>query len=1058
MLLPEFGVKRPVTNLMIFLVFIIMGLVSLHFLSIDLMPEIEPPVISVSTYYPGAGAEDVESKVTKIVENDLSILTNLDELISFSREESSIVACYFNWGTNLDEAANEIRERLDFTKKKLPDDVEKPTIFKFSTSMIPVLVFAVTAKENWERLRTIIDDEIADDLKRLEGVGTVFSFGGLERQVNVELDRVKLNAHHLSVNDIERALQGSNLNTPAGSLKIGRNEYILRMVGEYARVSEIAETVIKEHEGSLIRLKDLAKIEDRFKEETGVSYIDGQRGIMLIVQKQSGANTVKVSQAVLNRLEELKRKLPPDIRIVPLMDNAEFIQLAITNLQNTLIFGGILVILVALFFLRDFRSSLIIALTIPFSLIVAFVFIYLFGMTLNTMTLGSLVIAIGMVVDNAVVVIDNISRHLTTGKKPVEGSLTPRLAASILGASEVGLAVSASTFTTIVVFVPLIFVTGITGIIFKELGLVVCITLLASLGTALTFSPMLASRLLKAKDNEDKPRCLPGTNGRQRPLWSLRLWNRFYQWSGNIFNRVELCYQNLIGWALGHRGLVIILAVAIFALSLGLVPFIGTEFFPEEDAGFVTLTLELPVGARLEETMRVWQEIEKICYAEASQELNHVGVRAGTMGGMGAMTGMKEQSNILWVRLRLKKINERTRSSKEIAQIIKNKIAKVPGVVKTSADTGHPMQMMMMGGGKPLSIEIMGNDIPATNQVANEVLTIMKETTGVMDPTISRDVAKPELRVKINADKAGALGLTKAQIGDTLRTYFYGKNITKYREAGDEYDIFLRLQPEDRNFIQDIKDITIPSITGQSVPLINVALVEEGLAPLEIERKNQERIIRVESNIYNRSLGEVTNDIESRLAGLAIPEGVSLKMGGLVKEQRQSFKDLQILLLLAIVLVYMVMASQFENLIYPLIIMFSVPFAFTGVFWALFMGGYTISLVSLIGAILLVGIVVNNAIVMVDYINLLRRNYGLPTLEAIKQGAQRRLRPILITSLTTIFGLLPLAFATGEGSEGWRPLGLTIAVGLLVSMLVTLILIPTIYSLMTRRGQAEASP
>jgi HAE1 family hydrophobic/amphiphilic exporter-1 len=1038
MTFPEFGVKRPVTNLMIFIAAIVLGLFSLYFLPIDLMPKIEPPSITVITVYPGAAAEDVETKITQPIENDLSIVSNLDELVSFSQESISTVTCKFGWGENLDEAANNIRDRLEFTKKKLPEDSQQPMIIKFDTSMIPILGMGVTANESWEKLYDIVDIQLSEALKRIPGVGAVQIIGGLEREIHVELNLGKMEAYGVSVREVETAIKNNNITIPAGSLKIGKNEYMLRLPGEFQKVGEIGGTVIRESRGRIVHLSDIAFVKDSFKELKMNVSVDGSRGIMVMVQKQSGSNSVEVSRAIQSKLEEIKKTLPADVKINEMFNTARFIELTINNLTSTVLWGGVLVIIIMLFFLRDLIGSLIIAVTIPFSLIITLIFVYAFGMTINMMSLASLAIAVGMVVDNAIVVLENIEYHKSIGK--------PLKEAAIFGASEVGLAVSASTLTTIVVFVPLIFMKGISGIMFKELGIAIIVTLVASLFTALTMTPMLASQLLKkSADNKEK-----------KGAWNA--WKRFYQWSEGVFNKIEYTYSNILGWALKERALVIIASIIIFAGSIMLIPLIGSEFLPAEDTGDLWITVELPVGKRIEETVAFGEKLRGIFEEEARGYINHLFVRSGKTE-FGSMSGQKEGSNVVMVGAKLISLSARDIRVEDIGNKIRERLKSVPGVVKITVDSGNPLNRMLLGGAKPLSVEIIGEDMEKTNQYAIAVRDVMVRTKGTSDPTISRDVAKPEILIEVNEDKAGLVGLNKTTIGQTLRTYFYGNDTLKFRTGRKEYNIMINLREEDRRFVENVRDITIPSPTGERVPLGSIATITEKTGSVEIERQNQERIVRVSSNVYGRSLGEVAQDVENELAHIPKPAGITVKMGGLVKEQRKSFADMQLLLLLSIMLVYMVMAAQFESLLHPFIIMFSVPFAFSGVLIALWAAGYALSLATILGAVLLVGIAVNNAIVLIDYINILRSR-GVPLVEAVKQSGQRRLRPILMTSLTTIFGLIPMAFASGEGSESWRPIGLTILSGLTVSMFISLVLVPVIYSLVNKdkKVSAETNP
>ena len=1022
MLLPQFGVKQPVTNLMIFLAIIIMGVMAILFLPIDLMPEMEIPAITVITTYRGASAEDVETAITKPIENDLSIVSNVTELVSYSREGVSNVICRFNWGTNLDEAANEIRERLGFTEMRLPDDAEKPIIIKFSTTAIPILGYGITARENLGKLYETLDKGLATPLKQIEGVGAVQLIGGLQRQINIEVDKGKLAAYGVSINEVESAIRLYNISQPAGSIKVGPNEYMLQTPGEYEGVWEIGETIVRvSGVGSAIRLKDIAAIKDDFKDPSGMVYVNGAQGMMAMIQKQSGANSNEVCRKIQDKLEIIKRNLPADIRIIEMFNTGDMINLTINNLRNTIFWGGIFVIIVTLLFLGELRSSLIIALTIPFSLISSFIFLYVWGRTINMISLASISIAIGMVVDNAIVVMENIFTHRSRGADPFKAAIT--------GASEVALAVSASALTTIVVFVPLIFLKGIAGIMFKELGVMVIVTIVASLLTALTFTPMLASRFLSVKSSFEK-----------------------HGW----FKHIEGFYGSMLDWALANKIKIVVIAVLLLLGSIALIPLMGTEFFPEEDTGDIRVTVELPPGKRMEESLKIGQELETICRESCGNDMKDFYIRVGSVGLGGSAMGMKEGTNVVMVGLKLVKVVARNRSDKDIAEIIRKRVEILSGVVKMDVKTGDPMAQMMTSSGKPLSVEIYGNNMVETDKIAAQIKDVMKNTSGAKDPAVSREIAKPEWKIMIDADKAANLGLTKNVVAQTMRTYFYGKNVSKYREKGEEYDIFMRLRLEDRRFIENVLETSIASpAMGQNVLLSSVASIQEDMGPIEIERKNQTRVVRVEANLHLRPLGDVANDIEKEVSKIALPEGVSLKTAGLVTEQKKSFRDLGLLLMLSIFLVYAVMASQFESLVDPFIIIFSVPFGFSGVFLALFLRGYPVSMVSLLGLILLVGVVVNNAIVLVDYINLLRRpvadgGYGIGLIESIKQAGLRRLRPIMMTTLTTVFGLLPMALQSGEGSASWRPLGTTILGGLLFSTLVTLILVPVLYYLFNR--------
>ena len=1023
MTLPEFGVKRPVTTTMIFLALAVLAVICVRYLSIDLFPEIEPPAISVITAYPGATAIDVEGKVTRHIENELSIVNNLDEIRSVSKENLSVVTCKFTWSANIDEAANDIRDRLEFAKPKLPDDAEDPVIFKFNTSMFPVLVYGVSAREHWEGLYTLVDKRIAAPLKRVPGVGAVNIIGGLERQVNVVLDRDKMEAYRISIDDISRVLAAENITMPAGSIKVGRSEYTLRVPGEFTSPGEVADTVIKRTDGSVVYLRDIASVSDSFKEQQMRIRADGGEALAFFVQKRSGTNTVQVSRDVEAKLGEIERTLPSDVKITLVQSQADFVLRSIYNLRNSAILGVVLVVFVTYLFLRDPWSSMIIAVTIPVSMLAALLFMYLLGYTINVMTLFALAMASGMVVDNAVVILENVTRLREGGRRASE--------AAWHGASEVGLAVSASTLTTVIIFVPLFFLKGIVGILFNQLGVVITVTLMMSLFTALTLTPMMCSKFFRKQIYI--PRSAAG--------------RAFFSAGERALVLLESGYYRLIGWALAHKGTVLLAAVLLMALAFAAATKIGSEFFPEEDVGSIRVTAELPVETRVEESERLAREMERIFRDTMPVEMEHVFMRTGTSAeGFASVMGGREGSNIIEMSAKLVPVRRRRRSSREIAALLSDRLRTLPGVVKLQVDAGNPMQEMLVTGQRPLSVEIIGHDLEATDRIAGRISDIVRTTPGTRDTVISRSPGKPELLVEVDRRKASSLGLNVAAIGQTLRAYFYGRAATQYREGGEEYDVFLRLQESQRANLADVSAITVTNINGEPIPLPNFARITESLGPAEIERLNQERLVTVGADVNGRSLGEVSSDVEKRIAQLPIPADVEVAMGGLVKEQRESFFDLWVMLAVGTALVYMVMAAQFESLVHPFVIMFSVPFAFVGVAYALYLCGYAMSVATFIGIIMLVGIVVNNAIVLVDYVNLLRAR-GFALEEAVKETGRRRLRPVLITTITTLFGLMPLAVSRGEGAEVMRPLGTTVIGGLAFSTLVTLVLVPVVYAI-----------
>ena len=1026
MKLPEIAVRRPVTTIMVFAAIALLGSVAFFKLNLDMLPDIEPPAVSVITPYPGASATDVESEVTKYLEDQLSTTPNLDRLESTSKDNLSGFLSIADTGTALDGAVNDIRVKIDLAKPDIADGAKEPFIFKFSSSMVPVLVVTVTAKESKPDLYRIVDKQIADPLKRIAGVGAIIYVGGQERQINVHFDREALEAHHLSIQHLRSILGAENLDFPAGTVKVGTKELQIRVAARFKSAEEIANIVIGKDGDALVRLRDVADVSDTHEEPQEWAWSGGLPAIVMIIQKQSGANTVNVINAVKKQLATLRDELPTDIEVHTVLDTSDHIYAMIYNLAVAATVGGVLVIIVCFLFLRRFRTSLVVTLAIPFSIVVAFIGLFAMGYTLNVISLMSLAIAVGMVVDDAIVVLENIVRHEDAGEEPK--------VASVAGASQVGMAVVASALSIVSVFVPLLFIKGIAGIIFGQLAFVIIIIILTSNFVALTLTPMACSLLLRSR-NERKT-------------------NRVFVWSERVFSRIESGYAHVLEWALHHRKIVISLVAVVFLASLALVPMVGTEFLPEVDSGEVEVVLEMAEGTRGEVTAQTTEEMLKA--VDVIPEMSASYALAGqTKKGFLTALGFDEGTNIGRIGGRLVGKEERHRSAKEIAAELRNRLMELPGVEKFSASAISAVQKAFFGGGRSISIEVLGHDLKDTNKVAQEIRRIVEQTPGAVDLAVSRKKPRPEVQVRLDRDKTAALGLNAALVADALRTNYYGFDDTKFREAGDDFDIELRLKAEERQSILQIGETPLMTLTGQTVKLRNIATIEETFGPVEIERKNRVRTTKVMAGVQGRVLGDVVQDIRREMATIDLPPGVSVGWGGAVEEQRKAFRDLTLLLILGIILVYMVMAGEFEDFIDPLIIMFSVPFAFVGVIWAFVLTVTPLNLMSFIGVIMLMGIVVKNAIVLVDYTKQLRAS-GMELMEAVVTAGKTRLRPVLMVSLTTIFGMVPLALSRGEGSEVWNALGITVIGGLLVSGLVTLILVPVVYSLVHRRRLAFA--
>lgn len=1030
--LAEFGVKRPITNLMIFCGIIIISLYSLSRLGIDRMPEIEPPSISVISTYPGANPEDTEIRVTEPLENELASTPGLEKITSRSMEGLSVITLKFIWGINLDEASNDIRDRIDRAKRLLPDipeEMDNPYLFKFNTAMMPILFFGITADQSYPVLYDMIDRRVADPLRQIPGVGTVQIGGGLERQINVWIDRNRLDSFGMSILDVQNAIAVENITQPVGNIKSGLTDFLLRLPGEFAEPEEINSIILGRHGDRLIYMRDVARVEDGFKEIEHTVRINRKAGMRMSVQKQTGVNTVQVAEKVKRKVAELEHNLPPDVKFFIAMDGSEDIVDSLASLTEAAWVAILLVITVVWFFLRRFKPSIIVALTIPFSLLIAFIYLFAAGRTINVIGLTAVIIAIGMVVDDAIVVIDNISRHLDKNERPQE--------AAIFGTREIFLAVAASTATTVVVFVPLLFVSGLVGIIFKELSAIICITLVASLFTATTFTPMLCSRWME-----------PSAAGEETGRVDRRtLLGKIYGLSERGFVALENAYGNALAWSLRHRWTVIAGFSLVFFASLALMPLVGNEFFPEEDSGTLSISAELPVGTRMEETDKTARQIEDIIDRDVPERTIGM-VRFGRSGGMGAAFGGRSGSHVVSGNLKITRKEKRKRSSSEIAQEVRKKLKKLPGVLRTDITAGNPMARLISGtGGKSVQVEIVGHNFDDTDAVAEQIKGIMETTPGAVDVSISRDRRRPELRIAVDREKASALGLNMRTIADTMKTAIEGATAAKFRENGRTYDIFVRMEESSRAHPEDIENLTVMSpFTGKKIRMANFASVTESFAPLDIERQNRERILRVECNTFGRSTGDVAEEVMRKVSMITLPENVLVNIAGDIEEQSKAFRDLTLLLLLGMVLVYMVMAAQFESLLDPFTIMFSIPFAFTGVIIGFVLTGTTLSVVTFLGIVMLLGVVVKNAIVLISYINILRAR-GLSMVAAVTEGGRHRLRPVVMTTITTLAGMLPMALSRGQGSETWQPLGITMISGLSVSTFITMLFVPILYAM-----------
>ncbi len=1019
------AVNRPITTFMIFAAVIIMGLYSLKRLPVDLYPEIEYPAITLMTTYAGASASDIETNVTKVLESGLNSVDKLKEVTSVSYENLSVITLEFQWDADLNEATNDIRDALNWVEKTLPDGCEKPMIFKFNTSMMPILFYAVNAKESYAALDKIIDEKIVNPLNRVDGIGSIGIAGAPVRVVYVEAEPSRLDAYNLSLEQIGNVIRAENLNVPSGNVKMGKMDYQLRIEGEFEESNQLNHIVVGNFGGKPVFLSDVATVRDSLKDTGLDERIDGEKGLRFYVMKQSGANTMNVAKDVKAKLAELEKDLPSDIKIVPLFDSSDFIGSSISNLSETLMWAFIFVVLVILVFLGRWRATFIIVLTIPISLIVSFIYLYISGNSINVISLSSLSIAIGMVVDDAIVVLENITTHIERKSSPRE--------ASIYATNEVWLSVIVTTLVIVAVFMPLTLVSGMTGVMFKQLGFIVTITVVTSTFAAITLTPMMSSILLKLRPPKENP--------------------QWYSWEKTflpMLNRMDDIYVSSISWALGHKKTVMLVATLIFAGSMGLATLLGTDYMPQTDESRIMMKVELQSGSRVEESSMVARRIEQIIHDNAP-ETQSISTSTGS-DEAGGFTSLFSQtgSHVINFQISTVKPDDRQRTIWEIAEALRPSLDQIPEVEKYSFSFSDAMS----GSSSTVDVTVYGYDLDVTTSLANTIAERMSKIKGATDIVISRNKEKPEIVVSFDREKIASHGMNTATVSTMLSNRIKGLTASQFREEGDEYDIIVRLPEDSRNSITDVENLSILTPSGSLVKVKELGEVKEYFSPPNIEHKRRERTVTVSCTPYKVSLGTLAERIQQDISTIDAPSDVILEVGGAYEEQQESFMDLGLLLLISIILVYLVMASQFESFKMPFIIMFSIPFSFSGVVLALLITNTTLNLVAALGAVLLIGIVVKNGIVLVDYINLMR-DRDMELNQAIKVAGRSRLRPVLMTAMTTMLGMLPMALSSGEGSEIWRPMGIAVIGGLVFSTLLTMVIIPVIYAIFARHGERD---
>ena len=1025
MSLYQSAVRRPVTTIMIFVGVVVLGLFALTRLPIDLLPDMQVNRIMIVTSYSGAAPEEVENNVTKPIQNVLNGINGVKHITSQSKENVSVVTLELREGLDIESAINDTRDKISAITEALPDGAGTPNIIKFGMDDIPILMLSIKSDASSKSLYKILNDQLITPLGRIDGVGGVNLLGARQRQINVYCDPHKLESYGITVGDVSNLIAVANRNVSAGSMNLETSKISLRAIGEIVDPKQLEELPITSFGGQTIYLRDVASVVDGDPEQQTLSYVDNQRGAMLMLMKQSGANTVQVNKRVLKALPQIVKNLPSDIEIEVIMDQSDFIVRSINSLSSTIAITFCVVMFIVLLFLGRWRATFIIVLTIPISLLSAFIYLLLTGNSLNIISLSSLSIAIGMVVDDAIVVLENITNHIERGSYPKQ--------AAVHATNEVALSVIASTLTMLAVFLPMVMMQGMAGLLFRQLGWIVSIVMIVSTICALALTPTLCAHMLRANRQRQEGRVAQKI---------LRPFNDFIQ-------RLTLFYQRTLAWVLRHKWLTVGLSLAIFVLSLTLGSLVKTEFMPQGDSGYIFVKAYYPVGTTIDRPLaeghRFTDEWRKK-YPEIAMLQFSTGQADAFQSGASTLA-QDNADNILSFSIKLVEANQRTRSTQEVAAEIRRDLSATPGIKQynVSIQTG--------GGGQQstVNVDIYGHDFAVTDQISKAFMAEIRKSPACAQALSNRDEFMPEYQVLFDPQRLAEHGLTNSMVASFLRNSIYGATASFYREDGQEYEIRVRLAPEFRRSLDDVAQTLVRTPQGTSVRLGELGKVEEHFAPPAIYQKDRSRVVTIAlTPAPKAALSDLVRTAQKTLDGIDMPEGVSYEITGAFEQQQEAFADLGTLLLLIVFLVFIVMAAEFESLASPFVIMFSVPFAFTGVILGLLLTGVPLSIIAFIGAIMLVGIVVKNGIVLIDY-TILNRERGMSVRTALLHAGASRLRPVLMTTLTTVFGMIPMAIGIGEGSEMWQPMGVTVAFGLTISTLVTLLLIPCIYALVSRR-------
>ncbi|MBP3471892.1 MAG: efflux RND transporter permease subunit [Paraprevotella sp.] len=1024
MSLYEGAVKKPIMTTLCFVVVMILGMFSFWKLPIDLYPDIDTNTIMVITTYPGASASDIETNVTRPLENTLNSVEHLKHITSASRENTSVVTLEFEYGNDIEVLTNDVRDKLDMVSSSLPDDANTPIIFKFSTDMIPIMMLSVQAEESQSALYKILDDGVANPLARIDGVGTVSIAGAPEREINVYMNPEKMEAYGMTVEAVSQAISMENRNVPGGTFDVGSNTYALRVEGEFKDPQEMLNIIVGTYNGAPVYLRDVARVHDGVQERAQRAFNNGKQGAMIIVQKQSGANSVEISKKVERMLPTLQKQLPSDVKLGVIVNTSDNIENTVDSLWETILFALLFVVLVVFVFLGRWRATVIICITIPMSLIASFIYLFITGGSLNMISLSCLSIAIGNVVDDAIVVLENVTTHIERGSEPKQ--------AAVHGTNEVAISVIASTLTMIAVFFPLTMVTGMSGVLFKQLGWMMCVIMTISTVSALSFTPMMCSQLLRLQKKQSK------------------IFLAFYKPIQRMLDRLDNWYAARLDWATRHRWKTVIGCLVLVGSSFMLATKIKGEFFPPQDSGRVGITMQLPVGTRVEKAEALALEMSNLWQKRYGDAMRAINFRVGQAGEDDTFSSLSDNgSHIISFNIQMVPITERSISLVEVCDQMRADLKMHPELAKYDVMYGGGRGGM--AGQSVADFEIYGYDFTETDRVAAELKAKLEQVSGVGQVNISRSDYQPEYQVDFDREKLALNGLNLSTAATYLRNRVNGASATYYREDGDEYKIKVRYEPDSRTSIEALENIILYNAAGKGVRVKDVGTVVERYAPPTIERKDRERIVTVSAVLSGIALSEGVKVGNEIIEKMDIPQGINIKVAGSYEDQQESNSDLGGLAFLIVILVYIVMAAQFESLTYPAIIMSSIIFAISGILIALFLWDEKLNIMSMLGAIMLAGIVVKNGIVLIDYI-ILCRERGMGIIRSVTTAGRSRLRPVLMTTLTTILGMVPMAVGTGVGAEMWRPLGRAVIGGLTVSTLMTLIFVPVVYCMFAGNG------